>query len=97
MPFPLLINEPAMVASGQRAGDQQHYAGSQGLFCSHRVCPTVAHWTANSGPDRHATPKSNIREHPLRMEVSLPWLLAKAAKRLLTVLRKEATRLLEKK
>ena len=33
----------------------------------------------------------------LRIEVSLPWLLAKAAKRLLPILRKEATLLLEKK
>jgi len=38
-----------------------------------------------------------VLEDALRIEVSLPWLLAKAAQRLLTVLRKEATRLLEKK
>lgn len=38
-----------------------------------------------------------VLEDALRIEVSLPWLLAKAAKRLLTILRKEATRLLEKK
>ena len=38
-----------------------------------------------------------VLEDALRIEVSLPWLLAKAAKRLLPVLRKEATRLLEKK
>lgn len=38
-----------------------------------------------------------VLEDSLRIEVSLPWLLAKAANRLLTVLRKEATRLLEKK
>lgn len=38
-----------------------------------------------------------VLEDALRIEVSLPWLLAKAAKRLLPVLRKEATLLLEKK
>ena len=38
-----------------------------------------------------------VLEDALRIEVSLPWLLAKAANRLLTALRKEATRLLEKK
>jgi hypothetical protein len=38
-----------------------------------------------------------VREDALRIEVSLPWLLAKAAKRLLPILRKEATLLLEKK
>ena len=38
-----------------------------------------------------------VLEDALRIEVSLPWLLAKAANRLLSVLRKEATRLLEKK
>jgi hypothetical protein len=38
-----------------------------------------------------------VLEDALRIEVSLPWLLAKAAKHLLAVLRKEATLLLEKK
>ena len=38
-----------------------------------------------------------VLEDALRIEVSLPWLLAKAAKRLLPILRKEATLLLEKK
>ena len=38
-----------------------------------------------------------VLEDALRIEVSLPWLLAKAARRLLPVLRKEATLLLEKK
>ena len=38
-----------------------------------------------------------VLEDTLRIDVSLPWLLAKAAKRLLPILRKEATRLLEKK
>lgn len=38
-----------------------------------------------------------VLEDALRLEVSLPWLLAKAAKRLLPMLRKEAGLLLEKK
>jgi hypothetical protein len=38
-----------------------------------------------------------VLEDALRIEVSLPWLLAKAAKRLLPILRKEAALLLEKK
>ena len=38
-----------------------------------------------------------VLEDALRIEVSLPWLLAKAAKGLLPMLRKEATLLLEKK
>ena len=38
-----------------------------------------------------------VREDALRIEVSLPALLAKAAKRLLPILRKQATLLLEKK
>jgi hypothetical protein len=38
-----------------------------------------------------------VLEDALNIEVSLPWLLAKAANRLLAVLRKETTRLLEKK
>ena len=39
----------------------------------------------------------NVLEDALRIEVSLPWLLAKGANRLLPILRKEATLLLEKK
>ena len=38
-----------------------------------------------------------VLEDALRIEVSLPWLLAKAAKRLIPILRKEATLLLDKK
>ena len=38
-----------------------------------------------------------VLEDALRIEVSLPWLLAKAANHLLPMLRKEATQLLEKK
>jgi len=38
-----------------------------------------------------------VLEDALHIEVSLPWLLAKVAKRLLPILRKEATRLLEEK
>jgi len=38
-----------------------------------------------------------VMEDALRIEVSLPWLLAKAARALLPILRKEATLLLEKK
>ena len=38
-----------------------------------------------------------VLEDALRVDVSLPWLLAKAAKRLAPVLREQATLLLEKK
>jgi|SRR6185312_1379740 len=38
-----------------------------------------------------------VLEDALRIDVSLPWLLAKAAKQLLPLLRKEATLMLEKK
>ena len=44
-----------------------------------------------------ATASIEVLEDAVRIEVSLPWFLAKAAKRLLTTLRKEATQLLEKK
>lgn len=38
-----------------------------------------------------------VLDDALRIEVSLPWLLAKAARRFLPILRKQATLLLEKK
>ena len=46
---------------------------------------------------QNAAARIEVLENVLRIHVSLPWLLAKAAKRLLPVLRKEATLLLEKK
>jgi hypothetical protein len=47
--------------------------------------------------DQTAAASIEVLEDALRIEVSLPWLLAKAAKRLLPMLGKEATLLLEKK
>ena len=44
-----------------------------------------------------ASASIEVLEDALRIEVSLPGLLAKVAQRLLPILRKEATRLLEKK
>ena len=38
-----------------------------------------------------------VLEDALRIEVSLPWLMAKASKRLIPILRNETTLLLEKK
>ena len=46
---------------------------------------------------QNAAASIEVLEDALRIEVSLPWLLAKATKRLLPILRKEATLLLEKK
>ena len=44
-----------------------------------------------------ATGNIVVLEDAIQIEVSLPWLLAKAAKRFLPILRKEAALLLEKK
>ena len=44
-----------------------------------------------------AAARIEVLEDALRVDVSLPWLLAKAAKRLLPMVRKEVTLLLEKK
>jgi hypothetical protein len=44
-----------------------------------------------------ATGTIDVLEDALRIEVALPWLLAKAANRLLPILRKETALLLEKK
>jgi len=44
-----------------------------------------------------APARVDVMDDAMRIEVSLPWLLAKAANRLLPILRKEATLLLEKK
>ena len=46
---------------------------------------------------QNAAASIEVLEDALRIEVSLPWLLAKVAKRILPTLRKEATLLLEKK
>jgi len=46
---------------------------------------------------QNAAGSIEVLEDALRIDVSLPWLLAKAAKRLLPLLRTQATLLLEKK
>ena len=46
---------------------------------------------------QNAAGSIEVMEDALRIDVSLPWLLAKAAKRLLPLLRTQATLLLEKK
>ena len=46
---------------------------------------------------QNAAGSIEVMEDALRIDVSLPWLLAKAAKRLLPMLRTQATLLLEKK
>ena len=46
---------------------------------------------------QNAAARIEVLENVLRIHVSLPWLLAKAAKRLLPALRKETTLLLDKK
>lgn len=46
---------------------------------------------------QHASGTIEVLEDALRIEVSLPWLLAKAANRLIPVLQRQATLLLEKK
>ena len=46
----------------------------------------------------HSAPASiAVLEDALRIELSLPWLLAKAVRRVIPILRKEATLLLQKK
>ena len=44
-----------------------------------------------------AAARIDVLEDTLRIEVSLPWLLAKAVTKVLPILRKEATLLLERK
>jgi hypothetical protein len=39
----------------------------------------------------------DVLEHELRLQLTLPWLLAKLADRIMPALRQEATRLIEKK
>jgi len=46
---------------------------------------------------QNAAATIEVLEDTLRIEMSLPWLLAKAAKRLIPILREEATLLLERK
>jgi hypothetical protein len=46
---------------------------------------------------QNAAGKITVFEDSLRIEVALPWLLAKAAEKILPTMRKQATLLLEKK
>ena len=69
---------------GMIAMEQETWQGDTLRFCMRALGQTAA-------------ASIEVLEDALRIEVSLPWLLAKAAKRLLPILRKEATLLLEKR
>lgn len=66
------------------ATEQETWEGDTLRFCLRALGQTAA-------------ASIEVLDDALRIQVSLPWLLAKAAKRLLPILRKEARLLLEKK
>jgi len=103
------MEEPLVVTVSHRLGRdeavrrlQDGLARSQG-----RLGPMIriehAEWEGDrlrfrmSALGQSAQSTIDVLDDLLRIEVSLPWLLARAAKHLLPVMRDEATRLLEKK
>lgn len=82
------LREGLARSNGQLGGviaiEQQNWQGDTLHFCMRALGQT-------------ASASIEVLEDALRIEVSLPWLLAQAAKRLLPILRKETMRLLEKK
>jgi len=81
---------------------QQGLDRSSGQF-GPMIAVEQATWTGDTlrfnmrAAGQNAAAKIDVLDDALRIEVSLPWLLAKAAQRLLPMLRREATQLLEKK
>ena len=103
------MNETVTVIVGHRLGrDEAIRHLKEGLARTHgNLGPMIAveqeTWDGDTlrfrmrALGQTAAASIEVLEDVLRIEVSLPWLLAKAAKRLLPILRKETALLLEKK
>ena|SRR5690242_1448713 len=103
------VSEPVTVIVGHRLGKdeavrrlKEGFARTKGHF-GEMIAIEQETWEGDTlrfhmrALGQTAAGTIDVLEDTLRIEVSLPWLLAKAAKRLVPILRKEAALLLEKK
>jgi len=103
------MNEPVSLSISHRLGKAEAKARVKNGFGAMRnhlgalITIDQEEWSEDTvrfgmrGLGQSATGTITVLEDSLRIEVSLPWLLARFSERLIPALRKEATALLEKK
>jgi hypothetical protein len=103
MSAPLVITIPHRLGKQEALRRLQHGLGSAGSNFSHLFSIQEQTWTGDhlqfrvSALGQSANGTIDVADDSVRLEVFLPWLLAKLAETLQPLIRKEGTLLLEKK
>jgi Putative polyhydroxyalkanoic acid system protein (PHA_gran_rgn) len=103
MPDPLVISIPHRLGKGEARRRLQEGLGGAGASFSHLFSIQEQVWTGDRLQFRVSALAQSVKgtidvaDDYVRIEVFLPWLLAKLAETLQPLIRKEGTLLLEKK
>jgi len=103
MTAPLVVTIPHRLGKQEAMRRLDHGLGQANARFGSLMSVEQASWTGDSlafsirALGQSASGVIDVREDHLRLEVSLPWLLAKLSERLIPVIRKEGRLLLEKK
>jgi hypothetical protein len=103
MTTPLVVSIPHRLGKQEAVRRLKNGLGQARTSFGHLISLDEEVWSGDSltfrvralGQSAHGT--IDVAEDHLRLEVSLPWLLAKLSERLVPAIRKEGTLLLEKK
>jgi len=103
MSAPVIVSVPHRLGKAEAIARLKAGLGRMRANLSALVAIDHEEWNGDTlqfqmrGLGQSASGSITVLEESLRIEVVLPWLLAQAASRLLPMLRKEATLLLEKR
>jgi hypothetical protein len=103
MTAPLVVSIPHRLGKQEAVRRLKHGLGQARLSFSHLMSIDEEAWNGDRLTFRvralgqSANGMIDVNEDHLRLEVSLPWLLAKLSERLIPTIRREGTLLLEKK
>jgi hypothetical protein len=103
MSKPLVVSIPHRLGQDEALRRLKSGLGSAQARFGHLFAIQEETWTGNhlqfrvSALGQHASGSMDVAENEVRLEVSLPWLLAKVAETIQPYIRKEGTLLLEKK
>jgi hypothetical protein len=103
MTAPLVVSIPHRLGRVEAVRRLKHGLGRARTDFSHLITIEAEHWNGDRlsfqlrALGQSASGVIDVLDDHLRLEVSLPWLLAKISERLIPAIRKEGTLLLEKK
>jgi hypothetical protein len=103
MTAPLVVSIPHRLGRAEAVRRLKHGLGRARTDFSHFISIEAENWNGDRlsfqlrALGQSASGVIDVLDDHLRLEVSLPWLLAKISERLIPAIRKEGTLLLEKK